>query len=114
MSYILGAQTLPRPSAFFREYIESAAMILTLNNRSKKDLVGRKERFVLEFKMLTQLEVATILSEFDLNVTRNFSITETNLTLAATKVHIEITRREYNTKGNEYREDLVLTLTEEN
>lgn len=112
MSYLLGSITLPNPQNFEREYIETAAFILTLNNTTKKDLVGRKERYILQFTMLTQAEVAAILSEFELNTTRNFRVTETNLTIAATPVHIEMERRQYNTPGNEYREDIVLILTE--
>lgn len=112
MAYTLGSITLPNPQNFQREYIETAAFILTLNNTTKKDLVGRKERYILEFTMLTQAEIASMLSEFELNTTRNFSVSESNLTIASTPVHIELERREYNTPGNEYREDIVLILTE--
>jgi len=110
--YTLGDITLPRPNAFLRKTLEKSASILTLNNTSKKDITGRKEQYVLTYKMLTQAEVNSIFSEYNLETTRSFSVAETNLTIAATTVHIEIEQREYNTAGNEYREDLVLVLTE--
>lgn len=112
MAYILGSVTLPRPSSFTREIVENSQKIITLNNTTKKDITGRKERYVLEFKYLNQAQVAAILAEYDLQTTRNFQVTETNLTIAATPVHIEIEQREYLTPGNEYREDLVIYLEE--
>jgi len=39
-------------------------------------------------------------------------VAEANLTITSTPVHIDIMRRAYNTPGNEYREDIVLILTE--
>lgn len=62
--------------------------------------------------MLTQTEVTSILSEYNLLTTRNFTVNETNLAITVTPVHIEIERRQYNTPGNEYREDIILILEE--
>lgn len=112
MSFILGSVSLPRPKAFRREYVEQGATVRTLDNTTKKDYSGRKEKFTLEFKMLTQTQIGQIVTEFELNIPRNFSVSETNLTISATPVLIEIISREYNTPGIEYREDLVLELTE--
>lgn len=112
MSYTLGSITLPRPNAFRREVVEKSSKIVTLDNTTKKDITGRKERFVLTYTMLTQAEIASLLSEFDLLTVRNFTVSETNLTISATSVHIEYDVREYNTGGNEYREDLTLILEE--
>lgn len=110
--WILGDLTLPRPKAFARETIEKAVYHETLNGTLKKDIQNRKERYTVEFRYLTQTEVGQILAEYNLETSRNFQVTETNLTIAATPVHIEIQRREYNTPGNEYREDMTLILTE--
>lgn len=112
MSYVLGSTTLPRPNSFERRYIEKSATVVTLNNTTKKDITGRKEQFILGFRMLTQAQVNSILSEYELNVQRNFSVAETNLTISATPVHIECDRRQYATAGPDYREDLTLILTE--
>jgi len=112
MSFILGDVTLLRPKAFFREQIEKSASVVTLSNRTKKDITGRKERFTLKYTMLTQTEVNDILTEWGYETTRNFSVNETNLTISSTPVHITVERREYNTAGGEYREDITLILEE--
>lgn len=112
MAWLLGSITLPNPSAFARDVIERSQKIITLNNTTKKDITGRKEVYTLGFQMLTQSEVNSILSEYDLQTTRNFQVTETNLTIASTPVHIEIQRRGYNTPGDQYREDVTLVLEE--
>lgn len=112
MSYYLGSITLPRPKVFRKEIVEKSNKIVTLSNTTKKDITGRKYRYILEFKYLTQSQVTSILTEYDQLTTRNFSSDETNNTIASTPVHIEIEVREYNTPGEEYREDFVLILEE--
>ena len=82
-----------------------------LSGETKKDITNRKERYVLRFQYLTPSEVNSILSEYNLETTRNFEVTETNLTINSTPVHIEMQRREY-ASGGEYRENLTLILTE--
>lgn len=112
MSYYLGNITLPRPKNFKKEIVEKSAKIVTLNNTTKKDIAGRKYRYILEFRFLTQDQINSILTEYDLMTTRDFRVDETNNTVASTPVHIEMAVREYNTPGTEYREDIVLILEE--
>ncbi len=111
MSYILGATTLPNPKEFNREFIEVSAENLSLEGRTTKDIFKRKERFFLKFQHLTPAQVASILSEYNAETEKNFEVTETNLTIAATLVHIAFSPRDY-MKGNEYRSDFTLILTE--
>jgi hypothetical protein len=110
--YILGNLTLPTPKAINRELIETGATVNTLNGTTKKDITNRKEQYTLTFEMLTQAQVALILAEYNLQTTRLFSVTETNLSISPTLVHIDIKERQYNTRGVEYREDIKLILTE--
>ena len=112
MPYLLGDITLPQPVSFTRRQVETSASNMTLDGRTKKDITNRKEEYILVFTLLTQAEVTSILGEFDLKTTRNFQVTESNLTISATPVHIEIASRNYNTKGGDYREDITLALTE--
>ena len=111
MSYILGATTLPNPKEFNREFIEVSAENVSLEGRTTKDIFKRKERFTFRFQHLTPAVVAGILSEYDAETTKDFQVTETNLTIAATPVHIDFSTRTY-MKGDTYRSDLTLTLTE--
>lgn len=111
MSYHLGDITLPRPTEFTRRQIEISASQVSITGRDTRDIRGRKEEFILAFRYLTQAEVASILSEYNLQTTRNFYVDETNLTISSTPVHITISDREY-MKGGDYRESLTLTLLE--
>ncbi|GAH47232.1 unnamed protein product [marine sediment metagenome] len=112
MSYVLGATTLPNPKSLFREFVETSSENLSLQGRTTKDVFNRKERFILKFQNLTPAQVSNILSEYNAETTKNFSSTETNLTIAATPVHIEFTMRNY-MKGDSYRSEFTLILTEE-
>lgn len=112
MAYTLGSITLPRPKSFRRETIEQSSTIRTLNNATKKDITGRKEQYILTFTKLSQALINSILGEYNLQTTRTFEVNETNLTIAATTVHIYLPDRQYNTPGNEYREDITLILEE--
>ena len=111
MSYTLGDITLPNPKAFTRRQVETGASHLTLDGQSKKDILNRKEQFILNFEFLSQSQISQILGEFDLQTTRNFAVDETNLTITSTPVHISIQNREYS-QGAEYRENIQLILTE--
>ena len=83
-----------------------------INGTSKKDIGNRKEQFVIGYTRLTQAVVASILAEYELRQTLSFSIDDGELQVAATDVHVDISTRDYNTKGSEFREDVVMTLTE--
>ena len=112
--YTLGTHTLPRPKPgnFKRTQIESGASFNTLDGTTKRDIINRKEQFVLSYQMLTRDEVADILSEYNDQTTKNFTVDETNLSIPATEVRVVLSNRQYLTAGNEYRENLVLILTE--
>ena len=112
MSYDLGDITLKRPASFRRDEIEVGGNQLTLTGRTTKDIRKRKERFTLSFRNLTQTQVTAILGEYNLEETRDFSVSETNLTVASTPVHISITARSY-VAGADYRENMTLILLEE-
>ena len=112
MAYLLGAQTLLIPKSFRREFIETSASNLLINAKTTKRVENRKERFTLTYQNLTAAETAGILSEYNLNKTRLFQVTESDLTIAATKVHIDVLTRNYPLTGKAYRHDLKLILTE--
>lgn len=112
MSYILNGTTLPNPKSFNRRQVETGQTIQLLDGTTKKDVTNRKEQYLLGFKFLTQAQVAVILGIYDALTTVTFQVTETNLTIAETTVHMELRDRQYNTSGGEYREDFTLILTE--
>lgn len=107
----LGATTLPNPVSFQRDFIETSTTNTGLTGRSTKDIRNRKERFILKWEHLTSAEVTSILSEYNDQTTKNFSVSEDNLTISATPVHIELDKRDY-VKGGEFRSALTMTLLE--
>lgn len=112
MTYILGGITLPNPKELIREQVETAGTVNTINGITKKDIVSRKERFTLVYQMLSQANASILLGIWGGQDIKTFQVTETNLTINPTSVHVEIEKREYTTKGNTYREDITLVLTE--
>jgi len=112
MSYQLGSITLPRPIRFEKIPVEISVKHTTLDGSLKKDIFGRKYKYILYFQHLTQSEVTDILNEYNLQEIRTFSVSDGNLTISPTDVHIEISRREHNVPGSDYREDLILVLEE--
>ena len=112
MSFQLGNITLPYPKKFTRQFIETATENLLMEGKTTKRVENRKERFTLEFQHLTPTEVNSILSEYELDMVRDFTVTETNLAISATGVLIDVRGREYPASGELYRENLTLVLTE--
>ena len=114
MAWTLGSITLPTPQRLKREQINIEVEHMTLDGTSKKDIAARKERYVLGFDMLTQVEFASMKGEWDLQTARNFAVSDGSLTISSTPVHIQINERTYNTPGDQFREDIDLILTEVN
>ena len=112
MSYQLGNVTLPSPKSFVRDFIETAQENLLMEGRSTKKVTNRKEKFTLIFQNLTQLQINNILSEFELEQVRSFTIDETSLNIGPTDVLVDIGSRQYPSVGRQYRENLTLILTE--
>ena len=107
----LGATTLPNPTSFRRRFLETSSLNTALTGRTTKDIRNRKEVFTLTFERLTKTEVDSILAEYTPEVTKDFSVTEDNLTIVSTLVHIRFEPRDY-IKGGEFRTDVILILTE--
>ena len=112
MAWTLGSTTLPDPRGFRRRFVEKSVYHEMINGTSKKDISARKERFELTFTRITQATVASILAEFELKQALSFSVTDGDLSIAATNVHVDVSGRDYNTKGSEFREDVTIILTE--
>lgn len=112
MSFVLGSVTLPNPVGFRREYVETAQENMTLQGKNTKRWVNRKERFILTWELLTQAEVSSILSEYELDMVRSFQVTEVGLTVAPTDVLVDTTARQYLKTGTHYLEKLTIVLVE--
>lgn len=111
-TWTLGSTTLPEPKQMRRRTIEGETMHQAINGRSTRDISNRKEQIILMFTKLSQADVASILSEYNLMQTLDFTVTDGDLTIEQTEVHVHIPERQYNSKGSEFREDIEVTLTE--
>lgn len=112
MAYTLGDITLPRPKIFRRRFVETERSNTTATGELKRRITNRKEEFELVYQNIKTESIENILSEYNLQQVRTFTVTETNLTIAATDVHIDIRSRGYNPSQRDYRQDFVLVLRE--
>lgn len=106
------AITLPNPQGYSRKELEKAVYHEMINGASKKDISNRKAQFVLNYFRRTQAEIASIMALYNQGVTAIFEVSDGELSIGPTEVHIDIDNRNYNTKGSEFREDFNLILTE--
>jgi hypothetical protein len=83
-----------------------------INGTSKKDVSSRKEQFLIGYTRLPQSTVAAILAEYTVRDSLPFSAEDGELSIAQREVHLDITGRDYNTKGSEFREDITIVLTD--
>jgi len=112
MAFILGSTTLPNPKSVKRSYIETEKTNLTINNKTTRRIVNRKERFEFVFRNLTPAQLNSILSEYELQMPRSLEITETNLPIGPTDVLIDLVSRDYPKTGKQYRINTKIILTE--
>lgn len=112
MSFILNSTTIKSPNTFQREQLEIGVEHVSISGETRKSITKRKERFILGYRNITQTDAQTIRDIWDLETTVDFESTETNNTIAATSVHVDIKSRDYLTKGESYLESFDLILTE--
>lgn len=112
MSYILNGLTLPQPKSFKRSFIEMAQSNLTITGTTTRKISHRKEIFTLKFQHLTQSQVNSLLSLYQLDDILTFESTESNLTIAQTDVLLDLPDRKYPMSAKEWREDITIILTE--
>lgn len=112
MTWILNGVTLKKPVGFYRDQIEVAKDNTTLSGETKRDFVRQKEIFVLTLRMLTQIEIGQIMAIYNLMTPVTFVVDEGNLQIPSKNVWVKIARRNYPSKGSDYREEITLTLEE--
>ena len=110
--YQLGSLTLPAPKSITRSFMETGAENVLIEGKTTKRTDNRKERFVLTFQNLSRTVADSILSIYDLDAVVAFTVTETNLSISATRVLVDITDREYVKSGGLYKQNMTVILTE--
>lgn len=110
MSWVLGSATLKAPRAFKRVPVRGEVVHQELDGGIAIDVLWEKEKFILEFDMLTPTQYEAIKTEFQ-NKFASFHVNETNLTITSRDVLVEMSDLTY-IKGGSYKGRLVLTLTD--
>lgn len=110
--YTLGDITLPYPKKLTRKFVELSAENFLITGKSTKKTQNRREQYILEYQNLTPADAGSILSEYELEAVRWFTVTEDNLSIGPTQVLVDIEAREYPPSGELYRQNLRLVLTE--
>lgn len=109
MSLILNGTTIKQPSSVSRIPIEVDKSHITLDGVSKRDIVRQKETFVMTFTLLSISQVNDILAVYNLKTPVSMVFSDLSV---STSVWVRIQSRNYDARGTDYRETIVLSLEE--
>lgn len=117
MSYVLDSVTLHRPTSLAEENSTQLAQHRTLDGTYKRDYFGANKRvWGLEYRNVKKADFDTINTIYQSYLTtetpKSWSVTETNYTVSATTVHVDLKERGFNVKGSSYISDFDLILSE--
>lgn len=94
---------IPRPSNFVRDTVYIKTDILTLSGRMVRDIAAKKEKFLLEWELMSELEAEAIMNSIiEENEVVEFEVDDGNLQIARTSVIPYMTTRSYETPGGSY------------
>lgn len=117
MSYLLNGSTIRRPVKLRVSNDSQSAQNRTLDGSITRDYFGSNKRvWVLSYENTTKTDFDTIntiySSYLSTHTPQAWEITETNYTISATTVHVDLKVREFSVGGADYISDFTLTLTE--
>lgn len=100
--YFLGGEALPRPKFFRRDPIFIKSDVTTLSGRTGRDIVGRKERFVIGWSLLSADELTDIIDLVEQDTPLDFEVRDRDLQIKPTSVITTIRRVTYRIPGGDY------------
>lgn len=117
MPYLLDATTIRNPHEIKEQNSTQVAVQRTLDGSINRDHFGSNKRtWTLSYKNAKKTEYDTIktiyTSYLATTTTKTFQVTETNYTIASTRVHIDLIERSFSVGGTDYLSDFDLVLTE--
>lgn len=117
MSYILSGTTLRSPSELKEANNTQVAQKRTLDGSVNRDYFGNNKRvWYLSYDNVNSTDYATIKAIHDAYLASStavaWEVTETNYTISATTVHIDLVERSFGVKGSDYLSDFTLVLSE--
>lgn len=117
MSYVLSGSNIRAPHSFTEENSTQVAQNRTLDGTIRRDYMGtNKRRWILEYQNTKIADYAAIKAIYDSYLStataKAWQVTESNYTVAATTVHVDLVERSFSVRGEDYISDFTLTLTE--
>lgn len=117
MSYILNSQTIRNPHTFSEANSTQVAQNRTLGGAVTRDFYGTNKRvWVLNYENTKVSDFNTLNTIYQSYLTsgtaQSWQVTETNYTVSATTVHVDLLQRGFTIRGSDYLSSFTLTLTE--
>lgn len=117
MAYLLSSTTIKAPQDMSVTNSTQVAQQRTLSGAINRDYFGsNKRRWVLSYKNIKKSDfdtINTIYTTYLSNATAvAWEVTETNYTISATTVHVDLLERNFSVHGLDYISDFDLILTE--
>lgn len=117
MSFLLDATTIRKPQTMTERNSTQVAQHRTLAGSVTRDYFGSNKRvWVLQYRNTKKADYDTIKtiyqSYLSSGTAQAWQVTETNYTISATTVHIDLVERDFSVGGTDYISDFDLILTE--
>lgn len=117
MSYILDGSNIKNPQELQVNNSTQVAQNRVLSGAVTRDYFGsNKRRWVLSYRNTKKADYDTIKTIYDSYLStataKSWEVTETNYTVSATTVHVDLLERDFNVGGEDYISDFDLILTE--
>lgn len=117
MAYLLDATEIRRPMELVEQNNTQVAQHRTLSGAITRDYFGSNKRvWRLEYRNVLKSEYDAIKTIYDsylsTGTAKSWEITESNYTISATTVHVDLQEREFRVGGSSYISDFTLILTE--
>ncbi len=117
MSYVLAGTALRNPHDFKESNSTQVAQNRTLSGAVTRDYFGSNKRmWVLSYVNTKKADFDVIntiyLSYLSTGTAQTWQVTETNYSVSATTVHVDLLERGFSIRGQDYLSDFDLILTE--
>lgn len=97
---------------FSRQFLSISTNANTLTGKLGRDIKTIKEKFILQWELLSSTEIIEILTIINKYTTFEFEVDDGNLQIPATTVIGRINTMEYSTVGDSYYAQTVIELEE--
>lgn len=117
MSYLLAATTIRAPREIEEKNLTQYAQQKALSGAVGRDYFGSNKRvWSLSYENTKKVDYDTIKAIYDSYLSTGtapaWQVTETNYTVSATTVHVDLQVRRFTMSGSDYISDFTLVLTE--